>query len=57
MNVVSRKYQLPGAPSEPPRKGSKAILLFFLMLTILGFYAYWEGVDFIVKQKPCVIHL
>lgn len=57
MNVVSKKYQPPGVSPEPPRKGSKAILLFFLMLTILGFYAHWEGVDFIVVDADGNVQL
>lgn len=40
MNVVSQKHQPQEAPSQPPRKGSKTILLFFLMLTILALYVH-----------------
>lgn len=57
MNVVSKKYQPKGTTSEPPRKHGKSILLFFLMLTILGFYAYWEGVDFIVVDADGNVQL
>jgi hypothetical protein len=47
MNAVSKKYQPIADPPEPGKKPRRAVLLFFLMLTILGFYAYWKGVDFL----------
>lgn len=48
MNAVSKKYQPIADPPEPGKKPRRPILLFFLMLTILGFYAHWQGVDFLV---------
>jgi hypothetical protein len=47
MNAVSNKYQPTEAPSQPPQKRKQAILLFFLMVTILGFYTHWEELDFL----------
>lgn len=51
MNAVAKKYQpIPEPPLSQP-KGRRPILLFFLMLTILGFYAHWKGVDFLVVDE------
>jgi hypothetical protein len=47
MNAVSNKYQIKAVNPKPPRKRNQAILLFFLMVTILGFYAHWEELDFL----------
>lgn len=48
MNAVSKKYQPIADPPEPGKKPRRPILLFFLLLTILGLYAHWQGVDFLV---------
>lgn len=47
MNAVSKKYEPIADPPEPGKKPRRPILLFFLMLTILGFYTHWQGVDFL----------
>jgi len=51
MNAVTKKYQPISEPPMPQPKGRGPVLLFFLMLTILGFYAHWKGVDFLVVDE------
>lgn len=57
MNAVSKKYQPIADPPEPGKKPRQPILLFFLMLTILGFYAHWQGVDFLVLDADGNVQL
>lgn len=51
MNAVAKKYQPIPEPPLPQPKRRRPVLLFFLMLTILGFYAHWKGVDFLVVDE------
>lgn len=51
MNAVAKKYQPIPEPPLPQPKRRRPILLFFLMLTILGFYAHWKGVNFLVIDE------
>jgi hypothetical protein len=51
MNVVTKKYTtIAESPLLQP-KGRRPVLLFLLMVTILGFYAHWKDVDFLVLDE------
>lgn len=47
MNIVSKKYQFKLEPKPPRQAPHKSALLFIALCCILGFVAYWRGVDFL----------
>lgn len=52
MIAAEKKYSPPIQEPPPPQPQRKRpILFFFLILTILGFYAHWKGVDFLVVDE------
>lgn len=51
MNAVTKKYTPIAEPPLPQPKGRRPVLLFLLMVTILGVYAHWKEVDFLVLDE------